>query len=120
VVHNEGQEQLISIGAHRMYAYDVSTGKELWFCDHPGFSNVAQPVFSEGMVYMSTGFGKADLWAVRADGAGDVTKTHVAWRFKKGTPCRSTPLIHLFADSDSLFHGCDTRPRLILVWTNRL
>ena len=93
VVRNEGRDQLLSIGAHRLYAYAVESGKELWYCDIPGFSNVAQPVFAEGMVYVSTGFAKADLWAVRADGAGDVTRTHIAWKFKKGVPCRSTPVV---------------------------
>jgi outer membrane protein assembly factor BamB len=93
VIHADGKDQLISIGAHRVYSYDVHTGKELWFFDIPGFSNVAQPVWADGMLYVSTGFGKADLWAVRTDGSGDVSKTHVAWKFKKGTPCRSTPLL---------------------------
>jgi outer membrane protein assembly factor BamB len=93
VVRNEGRDEIISVGAHRIYCYDVHTGKELWYCDQPGFSNVSQPVFADGMAYISTGFGKADLWAIRADGSGDVTKTHVAWKFKRGTPCRSTPLL---------------------------
>jgi outer membrane protein assembly factor BamB len=93
IVHNEGRDEVISIGAHRFYCYDVHTGKEIWYCDQPGFSNVSQPVYAGGMVYLSTGFGKADLWAIRCDGVGDVTKTHVAWQYKRGTPCRSTPLI---------------------------
>lgn len=93
VIHNEGREEVVSIGAHRVYSYDVFTGKELWYCDQPGFSCVAQPVYAEGMVYISTGFVKADLWAIRTDGSGDVSKTHVAWKVKKGIPCRSTPVL---------------------------
>lgn len=42
---------------------------------------------------MSTGFTKPVLMAIRTDGTGDVTKTHVAWEFKKGVPNRSTPVI---------------------------
>ena len=93
VIRNEGHDQAISIGAHRIYSYDAMTGKELWFCDHPGFSCVAQPVFADGMLYVSTGFGKPECWAIRTDGSGDVTKTHVAWKAKKGVPNRSTPLL---------------------------
>jgi outer membrane protein assembly factor BamB len=93
VVHNDGRDELISVGAHRFYCYDAHTGKEIWFCDQPGFSNVSQPIFADGIAYLSSGFGKADLWAIRADGAGDVAKTHVMWKFKRGTPCRSTPLL---------------------------
>ncbi len=93
VIRNEGRDQAISIGAHRIYSYDAMTGRELWFCDHPGFSCVAQPVFADGMLYVSTGFGKPECWAIRTDGSGDVTKTHVAWKVKKGVPNRSTPLL---------------------------
>ncbi len=93
VIQDDGREQVVSIGAHRIYSYDVLTGKELWFCNHPGFSCVAQPVFAEGMLYVSTGFGKPECWAIRTDGLGDVTKTHIAWKMKKGVPNRSTPLL---------------------------
>jgi outer membrane protein assembly factor BamB len=93
VIDSEGHFQLISIGAHRVYSYDVMTGRELWYFDQPGFSCVAQPQFADGMLYLSTGFTKAELWAVRTDGAGDVTKTHIAWKLKKGVPCRSSPLL---------------------------
>jgi outer membrane protein assembly factor BamB len=75
VVRNEGRDEIISVGAHRVYCYDVHTGREIWYCDQPGFSNVSQPVFADGMVYLSTGFGKADLWAIRCDGTGDVGNT---------------------------------------------
>jgi outer membrane protein assembly factor BamB len=93
VVHYDGRDELISVGAHRFYCYDVHTGQELWYCDQPGFSCVSQPLFADGVAYLSSGFGKADLWAIRADGSGDVGKTHVMWKFKRGTPCRSTPLL---------------------------
>ncbi len=93
VIQDGGHEQVISIGAHRIYSYDVHTGKELWYCNHPGFSCVAQPVYADGMLYVSTGFGKPECWAIRTDGSGDVTKTHIAWKFKKGVPNRSTPLL---------------------------
>ena len=44
-----------------------------------GFSNVPRPVYGHGLVYIATGFQQPSLLAVRADGTGDVTKTHVAW-----------------------------------------
>ena len=93
VIHNEGHDELISIGAHRVYSYDVISGKELWYCDHPGFSCVSQPLFADGRIYISSSFTKPVLMAIRTDGTGDVTKTHIAWEFKKGVPCRSTPVI---------------------------
>ena len=127
VVKSEGHEQLISIGAHRVYSYDAFTGKELWYCDQPGFSCVAQPVFADGMLYISTGFGKADLWAIRTDGSGDVSKTHVAWRFKKGVPCRSTPVLvgegsrlMIYMASDDGIGRCVKAEDGSLVWQGRV
>jgi quinoprotein glucose dehydrogenase len=38
VIHADGKDQLISIGAHRVYSYDVRTGKLLWT-----FHTVPQP-----------------------------------------------------------------------------
>ena len=83
VIHVAGKEQLISVGAFRAYAYEPKTGKEIWFCNLPGFSNVPRPVFGHGLVYVGTGFMKPELWAIRTDGTGDVTSTHVAWKMSK-------------------------------------
>ncbi len=44
-----------------------------------GFLNVPRPVYGHGLVYIATGFQSPTMLAVRADGAGDVTGTHVAW-----------------------------------------
>jgi outer membrane protein assembly factor BamB len=81
VISVDGQDRLISIGARRFYAYDPAAGKEVWFCSHPGYSNASRPVFAQGLAFLSSGFVRAELLAVRLEGAaGDVTKTHVAWR----------------------------------------
>ena len=74
------RDQLVSVGAYRAAAYDPRTGKEIWRVSYgDGFSNVPRPVFGHGLVYIATGFQQPSLLAVRADGTGDVTKTHVAW-----------------------------------------
>ena len=83
VINVGGHEQLISAGAFRAYAYEPKTGREIWFCDIAGFSNVPRPVFGHGLVYIGTGFMKPELWAIRTDGKGDVTQTHVAWKVSK-------------------------------------
>ena len=41
------------------------------------------PLWGHGLVYINTGFGAADLMAVRPDGEGDVSATHVVWVAKK-------------------------------------
>jgi outer membrane protein assembly factor BamB len=37
-----------------------------------------RPVFAQNLVFVSSGFMNAVLYAIRPDGSGDVTRTHVA------------------------------------------
>ena len=98
------QDQLISIGAYRTASYDPLTGKEIWTVRYEdGFSNVPRPVFGHGLLFIATGFQQPTLIAVRADGRGDVTDTHVAWTLTRGAPFTPSPLLvgdELFVISD--------------------
>jgi outer membrane protein assembly factor BamB len=88
------QDQIVSIGAHRTGAYDPRDGREIWRVEYPGgFSNVPRPVYGHGLVYIATGFQQPSLLAVRADGRGDVTRTHVAWRLDRGVPHTPSPIL---------------------------
>lgn len=89
-----GRDQVVSIGAFRAGAYDPETGKELWRVSYgDGFSNVPRPVYGHGLVYLSTGFQEPSLLAVRPDGAGDVTRSHVAWTLRRAAPHTPSPLL---------------------------
>ena len=88
------RDQIVSVGAYRAAAYDPGNGKELWRVGYAdGFSNVPRPVYGHGLVYIATGFQQPVLLAVRADGSGDVTKTHVAWSLRRGAPLTPSPLL---------------------------
>jgi len=93
VIDAAGRTQLVSTGAQGSYSYDPATGKELWRVAVPGFSNVGRPLFGGGLVLVNSGFGKAQLWAVRPDGQGDVTDTHVVWKATRGIPAKPTPVL---------------------------
>lgn len=88
-----GRVQAVSPGAQKVVSYDPTTGKELWQVTYPGFSNVPRPVFGHGLVFVGTGYMKPEMWAIRPDGTGDVTDTHVAWKFSKQAPTKSSPLL---------------------------
>jgi outer membrane protein assembly factor BamB len=88
------RDQVVSAGAYRAAAYDPQSGKEIWRVSYAdGFSNVPRPVYGHGLVYIATGFQQPFLLAVRADGAGDVTKTHVAWTMRRAAPHTPSPLL---------------------------
>lgn len=94
VIRVGDRDQLVSVGAYRAAAYDPLNGKELWIVRYEdGFSNVPRPVYGHGLVYVATGFQQPALVAVRPDGAGDVTTTHVAWSMTRGAPLTPSPLL---------------------------
>ena len=94
VVRVAGREQIVNVSAFRTSGHDPASGREIWWVGYPrGFSNVPRPVFGHGLVYLSTGFQQPTLLAVRADGAGDVTRSHVTWRLRRGAPLTPSPIL---------------------------
>jgi outer membrane protein assembly factor BamB len=93
VIEVAGREQLVSVGADRTSAYDPATGKEIWWVNYTGFSNTPRPVYGHGLVYLCTGFGKPEVWAVRAGGQGDISRERVVWRQARGAPVLPSPLL---------------------------
>ncbi len=94
VVRLPAGDQVISPGAFRAVSYEPRTGKELWQVRYgDGFSNVPRPVYGGGLVYICTGFQEPSLLAVRLDGRGDVTKSHIVWSIKRGVPRTPSPLL---------------------------
>jgi outer membrane protein assembly factor BamB len=102
--------QVVSPGAHRAVSYDPRTGNEIWFVRYgDGFSNVPRPVFGHGLVFLCTGFYRPELLAVRVDGRGDVTNTHVVWKTGRGVPLTPSPLLaggELYMISDNGIAAC--------------
>jgi outer membrane protein assembly factor BamB len=94
IIEYQGKKQLISPAAEVTFSYDPKNGEELWRVRHPnmGFNVACRPIFAHNFVYFTTGIAKR-LLAVRPDGTGDVTDTHVAWSARRGTPEIPSPLI---------------------------
>ena len=84
VIEAAGRAQLISPAAKAVLSLDPLTGRELWRVRYPQHSAAARPLFAHGLVYVASGRGKAELLAIRPDGQGDVTETHVAWKAFRG------------------------------------
>ena len=93
VIAHAGKEQLIVPGAQWVCSYEPATGKEIWRANFgAGHAVVPRPVFKDGLVYICTGFMKPELWAIKVDGTGDVTDSHVVWTCEKQVPEISSPL----------------------------
>lgn len=89
-----GRTQVVSPGSGAVISYDPESGREIWRCGYDeGYSVVPRPVFAHGLIYVCSGFNRAILYAVRPDGQGDVTKTHIAWEYSKAVPKESSILV---------------------------
>ena len=89
----DGKPVLISLGSMALYAYDPETGKELWRVEAVGsHSGSCRPVVGHGLVFSPMGSGR-ELVAVRPGGRGNVTDSHVAWRYDRAVPRRPSLLL---------------------------
>lgn len=87
IIDVNGQKQLISPGSGVVNALNPKDGTEIWRCDYgEGYSVVPRPVYAHGMVFVSSSYDKPVLKAIKVDGKGDVTETHVAWTIDKAVP----------------------------------
>lgn len=91
-----GRRQIVSAGSNVVCANDPKTGTEIWRVTYDGYSVVPRPVHGHGLVFISTAFDHPVVMAIRPDGKGDVTQTHVVWSIKKGAP--NTPSLLLVGD----------------------
>ncbi|MBA3314956.1 MAG: PQQ-like beta-propeller repeat protein [Planctomycetota bacterium] len=124
VIEVNGATQVVSPGGKYVAAYDPETGREIWRCDYgDGYSVVPSPVYGNDLVYVCTGYDTPALLAIRPDGTGDVTATHVAWRAKQGVPLNPSPLLaddKLYLVSDGGVMSCLDAKNGKLLWKGRL
>ena len=90
-----GRTQLIQCGDRCVTSFDPDTGEQIWTVDGPSQEFVATPVYSEkaGLVFVSSSWPKQILLAIRPDGRGNVTETHVVWSDSKGAPYVPSPIV---------------------------
>jgi outer membrane protein assembly factor BamB len=98
IVESGGEKVVVSQGSGMVGGYRPADGKLIWWVEYgEGFSLVPRPVYQEGHVYLTTGFMKAKLLAIRLDGAkGEITDTHVEWVSTKDIP--TTPSFVISGD----------------------
>jgi outer membrane protein assembly factor BamB len=103
---------------------DPATGRAIWSAKYPnGYSVVPRPVYGHGMVFFSSGFDKPVLLAIKVDGKGDVTDTHIAWKLEKGAPLDPSPLLvddELYTVSDQGIASCLDAKTGKVNWQERL
>jgi len=94
LIEVKGKIQIISPASGAVIAYDPADGREIWrFRYGEGYSVVPRPLHRDGVIYVCSGFNRAILYAVKTDGTGDVTDTHLVWQDDKTVPKESSPIL---------------------------
>ena len=124
VINVNGQDQVVSTGAAQAMAYEPDTGKEIWRIRYDdGYSEVPRPVYGQGLVFLASGYNTPWIYAVRPDGHGDVTESHIAWKLQKGAPLNPSPLLvgeELYLVSDQGIASCLDAKTSDKHWQKRL
>jgi outer membrane protein assembly factor BamB len=118
-----GQPLMVSVGAKAAYGYDPRNGKEVWKVNYKGFSSSLVPVIAGEHAVITTGYGGAQLYAVRLDSKGTVPDSGIAWRHGRMVPSKPSPilvdgLLHMVNDSGVV--TCVDARTGELVWQERI
>jgi outer membrane protein assembly factor BamB len=83
-------DQIITSGDPWVIAYNPDNFSEIWRAKCLGTDVGPSPAYADGRVFAANE--TAALAAIRADGRGDVTATHVLWKARDGLPDTCSPL----------------------------
>jgi outer membrane protein assembly factor BamB len=89
VIEVAGNAQVITLAVPCVVAYAATDGSELWRVEGLNGEVTPSPVYSAGLVIAVSPSEK--LLAIRPNGTGDVTKSHVAWTAEEGVPDITSP-----------------------------
>jgi outer membrane protein assembly factor BamB len=81
-----GKMQMIFLGNKEVASYNPDDGSKYWFVNGPSEDFCASPVYNgkRGLVLISSAWPQRILLAIKPDGSGDVTESHVVWQTRPG------------------------------------
>jgi len=121
----DGQTQMVLSGAECVASYDPRNGKQHWVIEGPTEQYVASLVYNGKLLFMTAGFPTFHILAIRPDGQGDVTNTHVVWQTTKGCAYVPSPIIagggrYLLVVSDGGIASCFEAQTGTVHWRKRI
>lgn len=90
VIEHAGQPQIITAADPWVIAYAPADGKEIWRAKCLQADVGPSPTYAGGVVFVANEF--PGMAAIRPDGTGDVTDSHVLWEADVGSPDCCSPL----------------------------
>ena len=121
---SQGRQMLASPTSKACLVFDPETGDELWRVRYAGFSVAARPLWGgDGLLYLNTGFPRGEFLAVKPDGRGDVTESHIVWNAKKNLPSMPSSILVnglLFSVNDEGVATCLDAASGNYIWEKRI
>ncbi|HEX8338046.1 MAG TPA: PQQ-binding-like beta-propeller repeat protein [Pyrinomonadaceae bacterium] len=117
-----GHQLVLAVSGH-VKGFDPGTGRELWRVGGVPKGVAPTPASAHGLLYAASNSQPNFIIAIRPGGQGDITATHVAWRYDKGAVSVPSPLVigdHLFALRDGGIMTCLDARSGAVVWQQRL
>ena len=118
-----GRTQMVLSGSKSVVSYNPSTGKRHWMIDGPTEQFVASMVCNGEHFFVTGGYPERHILAIRPDGHGNVTNTHISWRTNRGAAYVPSPIVegpHLLVVSDNGIVSCFTAKDGRRLWMERL
>ena len=75
----DGRKQMVLSGSEAITSFNPEDGSVFWTVDGPTEQFVASMVYDGEYFFMAAGFPTHHVVAVKPDGSGNVTETHVKW-----------------------------------------
>jgi len=120
-----GKKQMIFCGNKEIASYNPADGSRYWFVNGPSEDFCSSPVYNEknGLVLVSSAWPQRHLLAIKPDGQGDVTTSHVVWQTTKGAYYVPSPVCtddYLFTTMTNGQVHCLEVATGNIVWTENL
>ena len=118
-----GRTQMVLAGSKAVTSYDPDTGRQHWTVDGPTEQFVASMVFDGSHFFVTGGFPERHILAIRPDGKGNVTETHIAWRARRGASYVPSPIVvgkYFLVVADSGVASCFLAKTGERLWMERL
>jgi len=119
----DGRTQMVLSGTKCVASYDPNDGSQHWIIDGPTEQYVASLVYNGKLLFMTAGFPERHILAIRPDGKGNVTRTHIAWRTTKNCSYVPSPIVvgdYFLVVSDMGIASCYHANSGRLLWRERM
>jgi hypothetical protein len=118
-----GRPHMMLSGSKCVASYDPNDGSLQWIMDGPTEQFVAAPVYNGRLLFITAGYPELHIVAMRPDGMGNVTATHLVWRTRRGCAYVPSPIVwgnYFVIVSDGGFASCFDADTGKQHWTERL